>query len=330
VVSRRGIGCAALLLSVAVSVAAQGVGASEGSDPALTLDLAPTEVTVGEPIVATLTVTLPAGTALEPPVLGPELGPFSVTGAAWSGPESTEGGGLRWVWQATLSAYKTGELEVPAIRLSIDGVEGVTSLATEQQSVEIVSVLESAEDSELADLKPAASVAPDFGPLRMAAWVLALLLLGSLLAWWLHRRYGAKLAAAEAPTDPFHRTPPHVWVYGELQQLLERRLPEQGQIDLFYSELSRILKQYLGGRYRLDLMEHTSAETPSLLQQAGAPPAAIEATAGCLQNCDAVKFARGPAGPPEWKAGVESVYRVVDMTKPVEREQPGRADRRSA
>ena len=110
----------------------------------------------------------------------------------------------------------------------------------------------------------------------------------------------------------------------------ESSAPERGEIDRFYSELSRILKRYLGGRYRLDLMEHTTAEVPPLLEQAGAPAAAIETTEGCLRICDEIKFARGSAGPPEWKAGVESVYRVVDTTKPVEAQSTVSDRRRSA
>ena len=54
------------------------------------------------------------------------------------------------------------------------------------------------------------------------AFFLALLLGGAGLLWWLQRRYGNRLTAVEAPEDPFHRMPPHVWVYRELQRLLDR------------------------------------------------------------------------------------------------------------
>ena len=126
-----------------------------------------------------------------------------------------------------------------------------------------------AEEVDLADLKPPASIDPNFRPLTIAMIILAVLLAVAVVLWWLHRRFAARLAAVAPAEDPFRRMPPHEWVYEELRQLLERRIPEQGQVDLFYSELSRILKRYLGGRYRLDLMEHTTDEIAPLLEQVG-------------------------------------------------------------
>jgi hypothetical protein len=148
--------------------------------------------------------------------------------------------------------------------------------------------------------------------------VVAALLLGAAVLWWLHRRYGSRLAAVTAPDDPFHRTPPHVWVYAELQRLLDRRLPEQNRIEQFYGELSWILKRYLTGRYRVELMECTSSEVPAELRRAGAAEAAIDEVRRLLADCDGVKFARQMPVSNAWRDAVERVYRIVDTTKPAE------------
>jgi hypothetical protein len=290
----------------------------------VSLDARPSEVTVGEPVVVTIEVVAPAQMRLEPPKIGPQLGPFSVLSGSWVGPVDAEGG-ARWIWNGELAAYRTGDVEIPSIALAIAGDDGGATVSTEPRAIRVLSVLAPQEvegDVEIADLKPPAGIDPDLGPLRAALSVLALLTIASLLVWWLHRRYAARLAAAAVPEDPFHRTPPHVWVYGVLQELLERRLPEQGEIDLFYSELSRILKRYLGGRFRVELMEQTTAELPESLHQAGAPEESIQATRALLEGCDHVKFARAAPGPSDWKAAVESVYRIVDTTKPVEAASP--------
>ena len=112
--------------------------------------------------------------------------------------------------------------------------------------------------------------------------------------------------------------PPHEWIYKELGRLLERRIPEQGQVDLFYGELSRILKQYLGGRFRLDLLEHTTDEIAPLLEQVGALERPVSTAGRILDECDRVKFARERPGPEAWRAVVEAVYEIVDETKPTE------------
>jgi len=294
--------------------------AQEAGQPRVEIEVSPREATVGQQLDTTLTVTLPTGVGLQAAALGPQLGPFNVVSGGWAGPIELETG-RRWVWKGRLTAFRTGELELPAVTLRLDDDAGGRTVSTEPVGVIIQSVLAAEEveqgTGELADLKPPASLDPDFRALWTALAVLGLLLAAALLVWWLQRRYASRLAAANVPADPFHRTPPHVWVYGELQKLLERRLPEQGEIEHFYRELARILKRYLTGRYRVELMEQTTEEVPGTLEQSGAPRPAIEDTVRMLRGCDRVKFARELPGAKDWKAAVEEVYRIVDRTKPV-------------
>ena len=58
-------------------------------------------------------------------------------------------------------------------------------------------------------------------------------------------------------------------------------------MDHFYSELSRILKRYLSGRFRVPLMEETTEEVPPRLVEAGAPEGAIEATVDVIESLGA-------------------------------------------
>jgi hypothetical protein len=286
------------------------------------LTVEPLEATVGDPLNTTLVVPLEEGEEVEPTRIGPSLGPFTVLGGSWGEREESVEGPARRVWQGRLAAYETGSLSLPPIRVRIFGAGGETELSSEPLPIEIASVLSEEEradpSAEIADLKPPASVPPNYRPLWLALGALALLLFAAAVAWWLHRRYGARLAAVEAPVDPFHRVAPHVWVYAELQRLLEQRLPEQGEIERFFDELARILKLYLGGRFRLDLLEQTTAEVPVALAQTGAGGEATEAARQLLESCDAVKFARHRPDPAACRAAVEAVYRIVDATKPAD------------
>jgi hypothetical protein len=289
--------------------------------PLARLEVQPTEANVGDRLRATLTVDLPASMTLESRIVGPGLGGFSVFSGDWEGPLETEQG-TRYVWTGTISAFETGKLEIPPIRFQLSGPDGATSVASEAVSIDIVSVLDGqdpeVEEADLADLKPPASVDPNFRPLTIALIILGVLLAAAVVLWWLHRRYAARLAAVAPPDDPFHRMPPHEWVYKELRHLLERRIPEQGQVDLFYSELSRILKRYLGGRFRIDLMEHTTDEIAPLLEQVGARARPLATVSRVLGECDRVKFARERPGADAWRAVVEAVYEIVDETKPID------------
>lgn len=299
-----------------------------GADGAIELRVEPREATVGDYLEATILLDLPADAVPELREIGPRLGPFAVISGSWRGPEPA-GEQQRWTWSGRLSAYRTGSLEIPTIAVSFERNGETGELLGNSLTVEMRSVLEArgpeAGPPEIADLKPPASVPADYRALWIGLGLLGLLLGGALALWWLQRRFAARLAAARVPEDPFHRIPPHEWVYRELQQLLERRLAEQGLVDLFYGELSRIVKFYLGGRYRVDLMERTTDELPPVLRQAGAPEKGILAAGEFLARCDLVKFAGQRPGPEQSREAVEQAYRLVDATRPADAPARGAA-----
>jgi hypothetical protein len=313
---------ALLVLAMLVRAAAPAI-AQDGAPGAATIEVSPREATVGDPLATTIVVDAPAGASIEDGVLGPDIGSFRVLSGAWAKGEPAAGR-ARWTWTGSLAAYETGDLTLPPIEIRLVTEGTIAVVRTGAAPIRIRSVLPpeeagaSGEEAKPADLKPPASIEPDFTVLKKALAVVGLLLVLALAAWWLHRRYASRFAAVPAPTDPFHRVPPHVWVYEELKRLLDRRLAEEGNVDLFFSELSRIVKQYLSGRYRVDLMERTTEEVPPPLQQAGAPPDAVRAARALLERCDLVKFAKLRPDAARCRAEVEDAYRIVDATRPAE------------
>jgi hypothetical protein len=308
---------ASWLLVLAVTT----VAADDGSRPRASLEVDAAEVQIGDRIPTTVTVELPTGARLVTRPLGPRLGPFSVFDSGWE--EPLEGGdGPVYRWRGSLSAFETGQLELPSIRLEGEGPEGGFFVETAPRTIAVASVLAGEEQAqgqvELADIKPPVSVPPDYGPLRLALAMLVGLLLVALGVWWLQRRLAGRLSAVAVTDDPFRRMPPHEWIYQELQRLLDSRVAERGGVDTFYSEIARLLKQYLEGRYRVDLMESTTAEVLPRLSQTGAPREAIAAVERVLTTCDRVKFAGERPRPAEWRKAVEAVYGLVDLTKPVQ------------
>ena len=319
-----------VVAAAALLVSGLGVLPALGAQPAARLSVEADGAKVGDRLPARLVVELPAGARFDPPDLGSSLGPFSVFSGAWSGPVSTDEG-LTWEWTGFLAAFETGDLKVPALTLRAQSAERPIELATEPLALTVSSVLETpdAPADSLADIKPPLSLPPEYAALWTGLAIFVALLGASLLLWWLHRRYAARLAAAAIPDDPFRREAPHEWVYRELKRLLDRRLAEQGQVDEFYAELSQILKRYLEGRYRVDLLEHTTSEVGRRLEQAGMPEEMVRAATQALDRADRVKFARERPGPEAWRLEVEALYDVVDKTKPVEVREPV-ADRGAA
>ena len=283
------------------------------------LALEPLAARIGDPIKARLTVAAEPDEIVDTSPLPVEWGSAQVLTGGWE--PATPGASSR-AWSGTIAVYALGPITVPSLAVTItkEGVAG--SAATEPVALTIEGTLPAEKTGEkppdLMDLKPEASIPPDYRPLRLALLSFGGLLGAAGIGWWLWRRYAARLAAVAAPVDPFRRLPPHVWVYEELERLLARRLAEEGLIGQFYDELTHIVKQYLEGRYRIELLERTTSEVPASLQQSGAPTEAGALARALLESGDRVKFARVGAGPAQCRAAVEEAYRLVDMTKPTE------------
>jgi len=309
-----GLAAAALLLSSATTVLAAD---EQGPAPQLTAELEPAEGTVGDPLALRLTLELPADAELLSPLVGPELGPFAVLSGAWADPQPGATGSRR-TWSGRVAAYRTGELELPAVKLQLRiGAESVT-IGSQPIPVRVESVLGDDESSEPAGIKDPVALPADFRALRIALGVLLGLLVATLGVWWAIRRYGGRLAARSVPADPFDRIPPHEWVYAALRELLDRRLAEQGNVIEFHAELARIIKRYLGGRYRVDLMERTTTEVPEALRQAGTPEPPLRDALALLERSDRVKFARQLPDPSQCRQEIDEAYAIVDRTRPSE------------
>jgi hypothetical protein len=280
------------------------------------LEVTPRKATVGDPLHATITVTLDAGTEVERAPVGPDLGAdVAVLGGTWA--PTAEG---KAVWSGTLAAYKTGTIEVPPVEVGVTRAGERETIATAAVPLEIVSVLaekDRAPDAkpELADLKPPATIAPDWGPAKLALWILAGLLVVAAALFLVWRRLAPRFARVAAPADPFRRLPPHVWAYEELSRLLEAHRADPAREDRFFEGLARIVKTYLSARLRVDLLERTTGEVAPMLAQAGAPPDVARRVLELLEQADLAKFARVPAGLDACRACVDAAYAVVDATK---------------
>jgi hypothetical protein len=319
-------------LLLAVLLPSRVVEAQDGSG-SLSASIDPLRAHVGDLLDLTVVLEAPADASPALPEIGTELGPFTVVRGGWSPPAVEQSGTARWTWSGRLAVYRTGTHELPSLRATLGSGDRVVVLTSDPVAIEIESLIAEPatgeDETEIADLKPPASIPGEYGALIAGLALLALLLLGAAVLWWLQRRYAGRLAAAEVPEDPFHRMPPHVWVYRELQRLLDLRLEDRGEVERFHAELARIIKLYLGGRFRVDLLESTSDEVPPLLEQAGAPSASIGDARGLLERCDQVKFARLRPPAERWRDAVELAYRVVDRTRPAE-EPAAETDRGAA
>jgi hypothetical protein len=283
------------------------------------LEGVPPEAPLAEPFGATIVVTVPEGWTVPEETPGPDLGDVSVLDGAWE-PAGRQGAPTVRRWVGRLAAYRLGEVRVPPIPLTVLAPDGSSrAVATGEATLTVRGNLadegNDAAPAGLADLKPPATVPPDYRRLGWALAILALVLLAAAGVWWAQRRLAGRLARVPVDADPFRRMAPDAWAYEELRALLARRFAEEGREDLFHAELARIVKQYLSGRYRVDLLERTTGEMEDALRQGGMDRARVVEVVALLERADLAKFARVHGGADACRAAVEEAYGIVDRTR---------------
>ena len=133
------------------------------------------------------------------------------------------------------------------------------------------------------------------------------------LAAWLAYRYWRrpKTVAAPPPLPAWERA------YERLRALDAQQLPQTGQFEPFYVELSSILRHYIEDRFSLHAPERT---TPEFLAEASSGAALSDdhqkLLAGFLRHCDRVKFAKFEPAVAEMDHSMALVLHFVDETVP--------------
>lgn len=131
----------------------------------------------------------------------------------------------------------------------------------------------------------------------------------ALLAVWRYRRRGAPAAAAVLPA----------WevALNRLRELNQRDLPGMGKLDLFYVDLSSILRYYIEDRFLIQAPEQT---TPEFIEAAATRGVFSDAQqqflSEFLRQCDRIKFARFEPGAEEASRHFTQVRVFVKETIP--------------
>jgi hypothetical protein len=111
--------------------------------------------------------------------------------------------------------------------------------------------------------------------------------------------------------------PAHEVALEKLSVLRDRQLEKQGAFGALYTELSEILREYLGGRWRFDSLDMTTTE---LLAAMGAQKLEYQCCQDltlALQDFDLVKFAKVVPQEAQAAADLARVVQFVERTREV-------------
>src|SRR5690606_34973567 len=139
--------------------------------------------------------------------------------------------------------------------------------------------------------------------------IVGLILFLTLLAfvgYYFYKNRKVKAPAAEAVTPPEKA---HEKALRLLSDLEHKQYGQQGEVKMYYSALSDILRNYLDDRFELNCMEQTTDELMALLKKQTDERAGLRKVRPelkkLLQTADLVKFAKADPGPAEQQTSME-------------------------
>lgn len=277
----------------------------------------PAAPVIGDTVTLTIEVTAAEGIDLVMPEFGQSMERFSVrefvpkeTVDAKGNTVSTQ----RYVLEPPLS----GPQAIPPLLIEFldrrpgqrEAPEGEPSyeLITERIPFEVSSVLPEDATGELKPLR--GHLDPLREPGRIWPWLLALVALAALAAPFVWKRW--QQARAEV-----RRRSAYEVARARLDALSSGRRPSgEDEIDVFFVELSALIRRYLEDRFELRAPELTTEE---FLQVASASPDLSESNQGFLRDflrsADMVKFARFIPPPEDIEAALAVASRFLDETR---------------
>ena len=214
-----------------------------------------------------------------------------------------------------ITSFDAGEYQLSPVYAELENNDGVKRFYSDYTYLEAL----------LIDIAPADSTAKIFdiinpykAPLsagEILPWALIVLLIGALAyyAFRLYKKYKNKETPKEIITPS---EPAHVIAFGELEKLKDEELWQKGEIKLYYTRLTEILRQYLENRFGVNSLELTTYETLSALLRTGfKKDENFGLLKQILEGADMVKFAKFFPTDSDNEASFQDAWNFIDNTK---------------
>jgi hypothetical protein len=175
------------------------------------------------------------------------------------------------------------------------------------------------ESNEIADIKSNFEVSRYWGRIiRIVLWVV-LIWLALALIIYLIMKYGLKKPAFDNENQET-AIPSYVEALSGLDKIKDEKSWQQGRLKEYYTELTDVIRVYLGKVFEINATEMTSEEILETLRYIRREhKEAYEQLQKILQVSDLVKFAKWIPTSDESEKSLKDAYAFVEQTKPEEK-----------
>lgn len=308
-----------LIISLVLSV----VAVSSGQDIKVTVTLDTSKIYIGDQIKYTVNVEQPAGLKLAlKPVKDTLCSKIEILAGPVTDTAAVSGGRMKLTSRYLITSFDSGVYEIPPFYAELNNENGIRRFYSDYSLLEVMRVKIAPQDTtaKIFDI-----VAPYKAPVTIGEilpWVLlaaaaAGLIWGAILLWRRFRRDKKK------PEEIVIKDPAHIIAFRELELLKAEQLWQKGEVKLYYSRLTEIVRQYLENRFMVYSLEMTTSETlEELLKTGFKKDESYSLLKSVLTGSDLVKFAKYKPEPLENEQHFQDSWKFVENTREKETMNP--------
>jgi uncharacterized repeat protein (TIGR01451 family) len=289
--------------------------ALNGQDVTVTASFDSSKIYIGDQINYTVTVDQPSDLVLNLIQLKDTL---CKNIEILSGPvldSSLTNGRLRLESKYLITSFDSGYYQVPPTYAEIKNENGIKRFYSDYLPLEVMRVKIAPPDTtaKIFDI-----VKPYRAPMTIGE-ILPWILLAALLAaaiWVIIKLIKRFKKIKREPEEVINPDPAHIVAFRDLEKLRKEQLWQKGEVKLYYSRLTEILRQYLENRYGVFSLEMTTSETLEALVKTGFKKDELYSTIKTILNgSDLVKFAKYKPEPSENEQHFDNSWKFVELTK---------------
>ncbi|MBN2684018.1 MAG: hypothetical protein JXR40_01950 [Pontiellaceae bacterium] len=263
---------------------------------------------VGDPVELSVTAYYPENGVLQLPLIG--RGKEIVQLKRESDSSLREDGLKQSTTHYRITSFRLGDFPVSTNSITCAVGEQILSAPFPEAVLHVKSSLPADASDKLEDIKAARKLP---GIIPRWVWIVLGAALVAFLAGLVTSRLWKKRKQRVPEPPPL---PPHVTALNALQALWNKGLLEKDECNLFYTELSMILRIYLDGRFRLNAPDQTTEEIVwEMSRSVELNSAQQEILQEFMRQADMVKFAKDHPDRQTMESAFNTTKQFIDETK---------------
>lgn len=297
-----------------------------GQEVSVSASFDTSRIYIGDQIFYTITIDQPSGLKLQ---LKPLKDTLCRNIEIVSGPrlDTTLSGNnrLRINSKYLITSFDSGFYQVPPAFAEIINESGMRRFYSGYSPLEVIRVKIAPQDT---SAKIFDIIKPYKAPITLGEilpWAL-LAIVAAALVWGIIILVRKLKKSKKGPEPVINTDPAHVIAFRDLEKLKQEQLWQKGEVKMYYSCLTEILRQYLENRYGVCSLEMTTSETLEALVRSGfRKDESYSDLKTILNGSDLVKFAKYKPEPSENEIHFENSWKFVETTR-VKEEPSASAD----